>query len=1140
MNRSTIRKTLLALLVAASMPAMASDYFVVVPVPNKKISVDAITVSLAAYTAPVGQVGFAYAGLDLRTALSVKGDPGYTGFGVKWLITGGSLPPGLTLNSNGTVTGTPTAAGTSMFSVRASYKTKTGDQQYQILTYRIDVGLAAGTPPQAQVGQAYSYSLSNLLTVKGDPNFTGTGVTWTTVSSSLPAGLYLTSDGWIGGTPTAAGTGSITARATYKGVNGQQSYQVVSLNIAVALAPSTLPQAILGQSYSYNLASLLSVNGDAGYSGSGVTWSVTSGSLPAGLSLGADGTISGTPTAGGTGSFTARATYRGVNGEQAYQVVSLNIAVGLAQSTPPQALVGQAYSYSLASLLTVSGDAAYNGSGVTWSVVSSSLPAGLYLTNDGWIGGTPSAGGTGSITARATYKGVNGQQSYQVVSLAITVALAASTLPQAVIGQAYSYNLASLLSVAGDAGYHGSGVTWDVASGSLPAGLTLGTDGTIIGTPTASGTGSFTARASYKGVNGQQAYQVVTLNIAVGLAQGTPPQAVVGQAYSYSLASLLTVSGDAGYDGSGVTWSVVSSTLPSGLSMTSDGLITGTPTAAGTGAITARASYKGVNGQQTYQVVSLNISVSLAAGTPPQAIVGQAYSYNVASLLTVNGDSGYSGSGVTWSTVSSSLPTGLALGSNGVITGTPSAAGTGTITARASYKGVNGQQTYQVVSLNISVSLAAGTPPQAIVGQAYSYNVASLLTVSGDSGYTGTGVTWSTVSSSLPAGLSLSAAGQITGTPTAAGTGSITARASYRNVAGQQSYQVVTLNISVTLGNATMPVAVTGNSYGSYDFKAFLTVSGDPAYTSGAATWSLVSGSVPAGMSVSSNGVLTGTPSVAGTSNFTLRAAYRGQSAQHAYALQVDAASVPGQLTADSGTDFGTFGIGGATTRSFTFVNNGNTAATGLFASASGTGYGLWSSTCGSPGAPVTLAKGASCNFTVRFSPSTPALQSGTVAVNWSGPTASGKALTVTGTTTVDYSFLMGGFGNANVAIGTNVAWAAGMQWYWLSANADQGAAVGTYEFRRTIFVGGNQPISAYFYGAVDDVIAAVAVNGVQVYGGLSMPFSSYNASPAFTLQPGTNVIAVQITNGAGPAGMALRVYTGGTMLTNESGWMHQ
>jgi hypothetical protein len=453
---------------------------------------------------------------------------------------------------------------------------------------------------------------------------------------------------------------------------------------------------------------------------------------------------------------------------------------------------------------------------------------------------------------------------------------------------------------------------------------------------------------------------------------------------------------------------------------------------------------------------------------------------------------------------------------------------------------VNGQQAYQVVSLNVTVSLAAATPPQAIVGQAYSYNVASLLTVSGDSAYTGSGVTWSTVSSSLPAGLTLNSNGIITGTPTAAGTGSVTARATYRGVNGQQAYQVVSLNITVSLANASMPVGVTGNNYGGYDFKAFLSVTGDSSYTSGAETWSLVSGSIPSGMTFGANGVLSGTPTVAGTANFTLQAAYRGQKAQHAYALQVDAASVPGSLTADSGTDFGTFGIGGATTRSFTFVNNGNTAATGLYASASGNGYGLWSSTCGSPGYPVTLAKGASCNFVVRFSPSVPALQYGTVAVNWSGPAASSKALTVTGTTTVDYSYLMGGFGNANVAIGTNPAWAGGMQWYWLSANADQGAAVGTYEFRRTVYVGGNQPISAYFYGAVDDTVASVAVNGVGVLGSFGMPFNTYSGSPAFTLQPGTNVIAVQITNGAGPAGMALRTYTGGTMLYNESGWMHQ
>ena len=954
MKHTTFRKSLLALMVAASFPASAASYYVVVPVPAKKVSNSAITVSLSAYTAPVGQVGIAYSGFDLRAALSVTGDPGYTGYGVKWQVLDGSLPAGLTLNSNGTVTGTPTAAGASNFTVRASYKTKNGDQQYQIVTYRIDVGLAAGTPPQAFAGQAYTYDLNSQLTVTGDPAFNGAGVSWSVVSSSLPAGLYLTSGGVISGTPTASGGGSITARATYKGMNGQQTYQVVSLNISVALATGTPPQALVGQAYAYNLNSLLAVSGDPGFTNSSVTWSVVSNSLPAGLYLTADGYIGGTPTASGSGAITARATYKNVKGDQTYQVVSLNITVALAAGTPPQALVGQAYAYNLNPLLSVSGDPSYNGTGVTWTVVSSSLPAGLYLTADGYIGGTPTASGNGSITARAAYK------------------------------------------------------------------------------------------------NGK--------------------------------------------------------------------------------------------GEQTYQVVALDVTVALAAGTPPQAQVGQAYAYNLNPLLSVSGDPGYNGTGVTWAAISGTLPAGLTLGADGFIKGTPTAAGTGTVTVRATYKNGKGDQTYQVVSLNITVALAAGAPPQALVGQAYTYNLNPLLSVSGDPGFTGSGVTWAVASGSLPAGLTLTSDGRISGTPAAAGTGSVTVRATYRNVVGQQAYQVVALNIVVSLANATMPVAVTGNNYGGYDFKGFLSVTGDSAYTVGSETWSLVSGNIPSGMTFGSNGVLSGTPAVAGTANFTLQATYRGQTAQHAYALQVDQAQVPGALSADSGTDFGVFGLGGAATRTFTFVNNGNTAATGLYASASGTGYALWASTCGSPGAPITLAKGASCNFTARFSPSSPGVLNGTVAVNWSGPSASGKSLPVTGATTVDYSWLMGGWTNNTVAIGRNPAWAAGLQWFWYASGAENSANVGQYEYRRTVYVAGTSPVSAYLYGATDNQLDAVYVNGALALGYQGMPFDAWRGSGWFTLQPGTNVISIVVENAgasANPAGFALEVIrSDGAALTNEWGWM--
>lgn len=197
--------------------------------------------------------------------------------------------------------------------------TKVGQQTYQVAVTSLTVTLDSGTPPQALVGSAYSFSLAPLLKVDGKP-VAGT-VTWNVVSSTLPAGLYLTADGRISGTPTAGGTGTLTARATYQGFQGEQAYQVVTLDIIVALASATLPEGAVGDPYSHDLKSLLSVTGDSDYTISAVTWSLASGALPPGLALnGSTGIISGTPTTAGSASFELRATYRGKTGQMTYPV----------------------------------------------------------------------------------------------------------------------------------------------------------------------------------------------------------------------------------------------------------------------------------------------------------------------------------------------------------------------------------------------------------------------------------------------------------------------------------------------------------------------------------------------------------------------------------------------------------------------------------------------------------------------------------------------------------------------------------------------------------------------------------------------------------------------------------------------------
>lgn len=194
------------------------------------------------------------------------------------------------------------------------------------------------------------------------------------------------------------------------------------------------------------------------------------------------------------------------------------ISVELNPYTLPGALEGSAYSFDLKPLLTVTGDNAYTGAGVTWSLVSSSLPAGLYLTADGFIGGTPTASGSGAITVRASYKTKSGEQTYQVVSAALTVTLASATLPAGTVGTAYSYDFKPLAS-SNDPAFSSAQAIFS-ASG-LPAGLSVAANGVLSGTPTVKNEAgaSFQVVANYKTKAGEQAYTIVVNGVALQVKQ---------------------------------------------------------------------------------------------------------------------------------------------------------------------------------------------------------------------------------------------------------------------------------------------------------------------------------------------------------------------------------------------------------------------------------------------------------------------------------------------------------------------------------------------------------------------------------------------------------------------------------------------
>jgi hypothetical protein len=321
------RIALAAALLTASAVSVASDYYVVVPVPNRAATDGNILVSLNGYSLPSGVVGRAYAGFDFNSLLQVKGDPSYSPGNVRWSVAGGALPAGLSLSAAGKLSGTPTAAASSSFQVLAAYKSKAGEQSYQVLVADVSVALAADSAMPAGVqGAQYSYDLKSRLTVSGDPQYTPAQVGWTLAAGALPAGLQLNADGTITGVPSAEGTYPFTVKASYLNKAGQQSYQVIVGAITVSLSGATLPPMVAGTAIpAYDLKQNLSISGDAAYAGdgTGVTWNIA-GSLPAGLALGADGRITGTPTATGTSSIAVTASYK----SKATAPATYNLSVG--------------------------------------------------------------------------------------------------------------------------------------------------------------------------------------------------------------------------------------------------------------------------------------------------------------------------------------------------------------------------------------------------------------------------------------------------------------------------------------------------------------------------------------------------------------------------------------------------------------------------------------------------------------------------------------------------------------------------------------------------------------------------------------------------------------------------------------------
>ena len=304
---------------------------------------------------------------------------------------------------------------------------------------------------------------------------------------------------------------------------------------ALKITTSSLATGTVGVGYSQGLSAS---GGTTPY-----VWSLASGSLPAGLSLGAGGTISGTPGSAGSSSFTVRVTDSASATTTAALSVTINpAALVITTSSLPAGTVGVAYSQGLSAS---GGTAPY-----VWSLASGSLPAGLSLGAGGTISGTPGSAGSSNFTVRVT----DSASATTTAALSVTINPAAlkittSSLAAGTVGVAYSQGLSAS---GGTTPY-----VWSLASGSLPAGLSLGAGGTISGTPGSAGSSSFTVRVTDSASATTTAALSVTINpAALVITTSSLPAGTVGVAYSQGLSAS---GGTTPY-----VWSLASGSLPAG------------------------------------------------------------------------------------------------------------------------------------------------------------------------------------------------------------------------------------------------------------------------------------------------------------------------------------------------------------------------------------------------------------------------------------------------------------------------------------------------------------------------------------------------------------------------------------------------
>lgn len=793
------------------------------------------------------------------------------------------------------------------------------------------------TPSGAQaldIGQSFNITVS----VSNDP--LSKGVTWTSSGVGTLSGQSAT-----GATYTAPATGAGgSATVTVASVADPTKLQTVNIVVTVppTITTTSLSAAVVGTAYNQPIAE----TGGAGT----LTYSVTVGSLPAGLNLSSStGAITGTPTGpAGTVNFTVQVKDAStVSPQTATKALSITVnqapAITSANNTP--------FTAGVAGTFTVTS----TGSPTPSLTETGALPAGVTFVDNGngtaTLSGTAAGTGTYPFTITASNGvGSNATQNF-TLTIGQSAAITSGNSATFTVGAAGTFTVATT-------GFPAPSLT---ETGALPAGVTLvdnhnGT-ATLAGTPAAGtgGTYSFSIKA-HNGI-GTDATQTFTLTVnqAPAITSANSTTFAVGTAGTFSVTTT-------GFPASTLT---ATGALPTGVTFVDNN--NGTATLAGTPAAGTAGTYtltlKATNSVNTAtQTFTLTVGQSAAITSANNAT----FTVAVAGTFTVT----TTGFPVPSLTETSALPGGVTFTDNGngtaTLAGTPAAGtgGTHSLTIKA-HNGIGADAT-QTFTLTVdqAPAITSGSSATFSVGGAGTFSVTT----------TGFPAPALTETGALPTGVTFTDNGNgtaaLAGTPAAGTSGTYTLSVKAANIVSTAT-QTFTLTVDngpvITSANST---TFTQGVAGS--FTVTTTGTPTPSITESGAP-------LPAGVTFVDNG--NGTATLAGTVPtgnvgtylLTIKATNSVSTATQSFTLTVN--SVPA-ITSANNTTFivgtaGTFKVTatgfpnvtltetGALPSGVTFVDNGNNTATlaGTPAAGSNSTYTF----------TITANNGVSPNFTQSF-----------------------------------------------------------------------------------------------------------------------------------------------------------------------------